>query len=331
MSKRLQQFVVCFVAGMFWYMRVSAQFAGAVGSLNTTAVSADSTCFSFWASRCEFVRGCKNMQDTSLGYVTAGDSTSAIGKAGENGTLSLGDWGSAIVRFPLPIRNVDGFDFAVFENGLNDQYLELAYVEVSNDNKVYYRFPAHYVRKDTVQIGPFDAVQHAEEIDGLAGKYRALFGTPFDLSQLSGMFPELNAISSIRIVDVGGCMQSAFARTDSIGNKINDPWPTPFETGGFDLDAVGAIHQFTSGISEMTQNLLSIFPLPAIEQVHIHIETERIEDIQCINLQGKSISIESEPYGLNSVVLNINQLNPGMYWIKIQTDKQQLIKPIIKQ
>ena len=30
---------------------------------------------------------------------------------------------------------------------------------------------------------------------------------------------------------------------DSIGNKINDPWPTPFDTGGFDLDAVGVIHQ----------------------------------------------------------------------------------------
>ncbi len=30
---------------------------------------------------------------------------------------------------------------------------------------------------------------------------------------------------------------------DSLGNKINDPWPTPFDTGGFDLDAVGVIHQ----------------------------------------------------------------------------------------
>jgi hypothetical protein len=30
---------------------------------------------------------------------------------------------------------------------------------------------------------------------------------------------------------------------DCLGNKINDPWPTPFDTGGFDLDAVGVIHQ----------------------------------------------------------------------------------------
>ncbi|MDD5134812.1 MAG: T9SS C-terminal target domain-containing protein [Phycisphaerae bacterium] len=30
---------------------------------------------------------------------------------------------------------------------------------------------------------------------------------------------------------------------DCLGNKINDPWPTPFDVGGFDLDAVGVIHQ----------------------------------------------------------------------------------------
>jgi hypothetical protein len=34
-----------------------------------------------------------------------------------------------------------------------------------------------------------------------------------------------------------------YARYDSQGHQINDPWPTDFPTGGFDLDAVGVIHQ----------------------------------------------------------------------------------------
>jgi len=36
---------------------------------------------------------------------------------------------------------------------------------------------------------------------------------------------------------------SNYASYDSQGHQINDPWPTPFYTGGFDLDAVGIIHQ----------------------------------------------------------------------------------------
>jgi hypothetical protein len=37
--------------------------------------------------------------------------------------------------------------------------------------------------------------------------------------------------------------ENNYASCDSQGHQINDPWPTPFPTGGFDLDAVGVIHQ----------------------------------------------------------------------------------------
>ena len=37
--------------------------------------------------------------------------------------------------------------------------------------------------------------------------------------------------------------ENNYARYDSQGHQINDPWPTDFPTGGFDLDAVGVIHQ----------------------------------------------------------------------------------------
>jgi hypothetical protein len=35
-----------------------------------------------------------------------------------------------------------------------------------------------------------------------------------------------------------GSLDPDFRRLDSRGNPINDPWETPFETGGFDVDAV---------------------------------------------------------------------------------------------
>ena len=46
-------------------------------------------------------------------------------------------------------------------------------------------------------------------------------------------------------------MNNLYASYDSQGNIINDPFPTPFETGGFDLDAIGVIHSFV-GIQEST-------------------------------------------------------------------------------
>jgi len=46
----------------------------------------------------------------------------------------------------------------------------------------------------------------------------------------------------VRVVDVIGSILSAYATHDSVGHVVNDPWPTPFDTGGFDLDAIGVLH-----------------------------------------------------------------------------------------
>lgn len=39
--------------------------------------------------------------------------------------------------------------------------------------------------------------------------------------------------------------ENDYAGYDSQGHQINDPWPTDFPTGGFDLDAVGVINEKT--------------------------------------------------------------------------------------
>jgi hypothetical protein len=46
----------------------------------------------------------------------------------------------------------------------------------------------------------------------------------------------------VRIIDVVGSIDPAFGTRDSLGNLINEPFPTPFSSSGFDLDAVGVIH-----------------------------------------------------------------------------------------
>ena len=67
----------------------------------------------------------------------------------------------------------------------------------------------------------------------------ALYGTPFDLDDIedNNLLDKQN-VTYIRIVDVIGNINPEYASYDSEGNIINDPWPTPFESSGFDLSLI---------------------------------------------------------------------------------------------
>jgi hypothetical protein len=81
-------------------------------------------------------------------------------------------------------------------------------------------------------------------IDGLAGKYRIGYGTPFDLEDLADKQAVLeedvniDAITHIKIIDVVGDLIDPSPDTD--GDPIFDPYPTT-GSAGFDLNAVGVI------------------------------------------------------------------------------------------
>lgn len=223
-------------------------FAPAAGQAGTTAISYDSSVFTGWATGVsQLVRGPVDISDPLGDLATWGTASDAFGIANavtDNlPVLSLGDGGSVTLTFDRPITNGAGADFAVFENGLNDFFLELAFVEVSSDGANFFRFNSFSETQTATQVGSFSLLDPTN-IHNLAGKYRSGFGTPFDLAELNGMPGlNLNAVTHIRIVDVVGSIDPLYATRDSLNRVINDPWPTFFETGGFDLDAVGVIHQ----------------------------------------------------------------------------------------
>lgn len=68
----------------------------------------------------------------------------------------------------------------------------------------------------------------------------------------------------MRLIDVVGNIDSEYATYDSGGNPVNDPWPTPFASSGFDLDAVGVIHDLAhhNGLNEIGHDALSVYPNP---------------------------------------------------------------------
>ncbi|MCH2044874.1 MAG: T9SS C-terminal target domain-containing protein, partial [Saprospiraceae bacterium] len=264
---------------IFNTLNLSAQFDPAAGQAGSLAVYKDSSIFINWATAASIDLGYQNISNTSLGLVNTGNASATLGQANGASVLSLGDGGSAILTFEYPIRNGQGADFAVFENAFSDTFLELAFVEVSSDGTNFVRFPSISNTDTSTQIDGFGLVD-ASKLYNLAGKYRVNYGVPFDLEELKDSSNlDVNAITHVRIIDVVGSIDPDFVRRDSRGVKINDPWPTPFASGGFDLDAVGVIHQnISSTVSRSVSAQTALFyPNPAKSQSTLQINQELSE------------------------------------------------------
>ncbi len=295
-----------------------AQYAPPVGCFGTTAIHKDNSCFKSWASYCKVQRGPVDISDNPDSLASYGNDEAACG-APDNMVVSLGDGGIATLRFNPPISNGQGFDFAIFENSFNDNFLELAFVEVSSDSVNYHRFHAVSLTQTSNQIGAFDTLD-TRKLNNLAGKYRGGYGTPFDLEELRGACGiNINSISYMRIIDVVGSINPPYGTKDSQGNYINDPWPTSFNSSGFDLDAVGVIYQNTSTIFSLSKEPnVKIFPNPSNGKITISANEKLINSIEIIDISGNYILMQ-EPNS-EEVSLNLESFSKGIYFIKIQTE-----------
>ena len=311
-------------------------FPPAAGQVGTTAIHRDSANFIAWAEECTVVRGYINISDTNI-YVSEsnrasfGSEENALGIA-DNQVVSLGDGGVATLHFSQALVDNNGFDFAVFENSFNDSFLELAFVEVSTNGTDYIRFPATSNTPYINQIGSFGEIE-AVNINNLAGKYRVLYGTPFDLSTLSDSSGiDINNIHYIRIIDVIGSINQEFASYDHNGNIINDPWPTPFATSGFDLDAVGILGSQTSlPIPTKADIKLTVNNNPSFGEYSIS-SSVIINAIEVFRMDGTLLyRIDYlQDAGRNEYKLNISHYNSALYFLKIFTIKGMVSKTVVK-
>lgn len=319
---------ILFLAVLLNSYLTKAQFHGAVGTIGTSAMYKDSSAFKGWATNCVVTRGYQDIAITSSGYANVGLDNNGTAKAGINPVVSLGDGGIAILTFTSPITNGLGYDFAVFENSFNDVFLELAFVEVSSDGVNYFRFPATSNTQTLTQIGPFDNTGDATKLNNLAGKYRANYGTPFDLQELSSQIGlNINAITHVKIIDVVGNINAPYATYDTNNNPINDPYPTAFGSGGFDLDAVGVINQLAVGLNEFELFSASIvlYPNPTTDVVYVLTDKVQIKALVLEDIKGKIIKKTIEHK------IDIANLENGIYLLKIiSKDGLSTTKKIIK-
>lgn len=231
-------------------------------------------------------------------YQTAGvdyrwcDPNKSLGLAtgNVNDIFSLGDLsreqvkagekpGRITLSFDEPFGDVNGYDFAVFENGLislsttdagsvaGELLAELAFVEVSSDGNHFVRFPSVSL---TEKPGKLFSTLDPSKVYNFAGKhtnaYNICTGTPFDLRELaanpdviSGLV-DINNIRFVRIVDIPGtgdfydqAVQNIDPNTDpnwasyKNNHPIFDEWNTSllplYPSSGFDLEAVGILNE----------------------------------------------------------------------------------------
>ena len=274
------------------------------------------------------VRGSQNLSDPDAPDVTFGDASQAVGAATAITTdvVSLGDGGSATLTFDKPIANGNGYDFAVFENSFSDGFLELAFVEVSSDGNRFVRFPATSLTQTARQIsgnGPVDPTY----INNLAGKYRVGFGTPFDLEELRDSSAiDINNITHVRIVDVVGSIDPQFGTRDAHGNLINDPFPTPSYSAGFDLDGIAVLNTASGNAVDMAagQTRINVYPNPASDNINIVLDQEETVNAVIYDMSGRKIRDIQLHSGINSV--DISNLSNGVYILRADGYVQKVVK-----
>jgi hypothetical protein len=203
----------------------------------------------------------------NLDIVSLGDLDSdQIGQGVEPGQITL--------SFSEVIRDCNGYDFVVFENGLvslintdrgsikGQMFAELGYVEVSSNCSDFVRFPS--VSLTNGLVGMYGTIE-ISDVYNLAGKHPnaevVCTGTPFDLSEIADApkvvagLVDINNINYVRIVDIPGSgdfVDDAVKQINpdsrpfwdfyTANHPIYDAWLT-FESGGVDLEAVGVFEE----------------------------------------------------------------------------------------
>ena len=324
MSKYLYIFTLFFVANSY-----SQSFAPAAGESGSTAIHMDSSIIVNWGAKVQVERGYLDISNPGLGLVDFGDSDFAEGKANGDSfnIVSLGDSGVAIITFQRPIKNGLGFDFAVFENGFADDYIELAFVEVSSDGEHFVRFPSTSEASTSEQIGPY-SFSDCRFFNNLAGKYKQEYGTPFDLEELKDSNDiDLMNITHVKLIDVVGTINTELGSFDQFGNVINDLYPTPFSSGGFDLDAVAVINEGLLSYESVVYDNFKIYPNPTKNK--IHIKSKGKTSVSIVNLFGSEIS-EFSFY--DEISYSFDVLPNGIYFVKLKNNNSyKIVKVVVEK
>ena len=162
-------------------------------------------------------------------------------------------------------------------------------------------------------------------LHNFASKYEALYGTPFDLDEVEdNALLNKSRITHVRLIDVVGCIDPEYATYDSEGHIVNDPWPTPFASSGFDLDAIGVIHDLEhNSVTERPEESDMLYPNPVKDL--LNVQAENLQWVEVFNLMGQQVLTTT------TNVVDLGLLDEGIYFVRISCSEGVVSKRIVKQ
>ena len=144
------------------------------------------------------------------------------------------------------------------------------------------------------------------------------------MAGISGL--NLNAITHVRLIDVVGSIDPQYGTYDSQGTIINDPYPTDFESGGFDLDAVGVIHQNLIGGMDEEALEVHVYPNPFQSEFQCLIVRECHVTVK--NIHGQIVFSHEESANFS---VDLSEHPDGVYFLQLESGSRVETIRLIKQ
>lgn len=82
------------------------------------------------------------------------------------------------------------------------------------------------------------------------------------------------------------------------------------------------------GINELSSSL-NVYPNPVNDKLYIEAEV-KIEDVAIYTITGVMVGQQTTGNGQQTLTLDLSELNSGIYFVRINTDKGEIVKKIVK-
>lgn len=265
------------------------------------------------------------------GGTPTGSFGGAVVQTSTSGDLNMNNSGDTLYVFDAMGGGVDTFDVEPLSNNPNESY----------------------TRNPDI-TGAFE--QHGDNTPILFSPGTMIDGTPFNTDYLVDAISVQGQGGATTISTMGGTLQMEAMIMPSFATNMTVTWSVMNTTGAATIDAMGVLTAMSDGTVTVTAGAndlsgisgsieivitnqassiedliaanksIKLFPNPASSFVKIEA-TGRIEQIEVYTIQGKLI----EQTMLNNDQLDIQELIPGMYLVRVFSDESWKTVRLVKE
>ncbi|MBT0608334.1 T9SS type A sorting domain-containing protein [Aequorivita echinoideorum] len=101
-------------------------------------------------------------------------------------------------------------------------------------------------------------------------------------------------------------------------------------TYGRGLWASPLVESTLSTADRVTENSVALYPNPAKSEVTISLPQNMLADVRVFDITGKLLIYEADAFSSKSYTMDVSSLNPGTYFVRLNTENGMVTKKLIK-